>query len=69
MELLAINQSLSERRIIFVPRLLKFSHGLVYLDSVIQFSTFSKMSGFCGTVPNGPVGLVVSFNICQGLKC
>ena len=31
LELLAINHSSSERRIIFVPRLLKFSHVLVVL--------------------------------------
>ena len=31
LELLAINISSSERRIIFVPRLLKFSHVLVAL--------------------------------------
>ena len=29
LELLAINHSLSERKIVFVPRLLKFSHVLV----------------------------------------
>ena len=31
LKLLAIDHSLSERRIIFVPRLLKFSHVLVAL--------------------------------------
>ena len=31
LELLASNHSLAERRIIFVPRLLKFSHVLVVL--------------------------------------
>ena len=60
MELLAITHSSSERRIIFVFQLLKFSHVLVgyfitcmgahfpavELDNTIRFSTLSRMSGF-----------------------
>ena len=30
---------------------------------------FEGCQGSCGIVPNGPASLVVSFNICQGLKC
>ena len=30
---------------------------------------FPGFQGYCGIVPNGPAGLVVSFNIRQGLKC
>ena len=47
LELLAINQSSSERRIIFVPRLLKFSHFPAFkLNNAILFSTLSRMPGF-----------------------
>ena len=59
LELVAINHSLSERRISFVPWLLKLSHVLidfitcmgvhfpaVELDNVIRFSTLSRMLGF-----------------------
>ena len=58
-ELLAINHSLSEKRIIFVPWLLKFCHVLFFfktwtgahsptvkLDNAIRFSTLSRMSVF-----------------------
>ena len=81
LELLAIDHSSSERRIIFVPRLLKFSHVLVALTSMgVHFpavdwimrsglASFPGCQGSCGIVPNGPAGSVVSFNICQGLKC
>ena len=30
---------------------------------------FPGCQGSCSIVRNGPAGLVVSFNICQGLKC
>ena len=57
LELLAINWSSSERRIIFAPRLLQFSHVLVItcmvahfpaveLNKVIRFSILSRKSGF-----------------------
>ena len=59
LELLAINHSSSERRIIFVHQMLKFSpcfgcfitcmgahFPIVELDNVIQFSTLSRLSGF-----------------------
>ena len=58
LELLAIDHSSSERRIIFVPRWLKFSHVLVILnlhgcallhnrlDNAIRFSTLCRMSTF-----------------------
>ena len=55
-ELLAINHSSSENRIVFVPWLLKFSYVLGVHCS-------------CSIVPNGYVSLVVSFNIHQDLKC
>ena len=58
-ELLAINHSSSERRITFVPRLLRFPHcsgcfitcvgahfPAVESDNAIRFSTLSGMSGF-----------------------
>ena len=82
LELLGIDYSLSERRIIFVPQWLKFSHVLVVLQlawvrtspqsSWITRSIlapFAGCQGSCGIVSNGPAGLVVSFNIRQGLKC
>ena len=75
LELLAINQSLSEGRIIFVPRLLKFSHVLcvyfptVELDNMIWLATFPGCQGFCGIVQIGHDSYIVSFNIRQGLKC
>ena len=59
LELLAINHSLSERRFIFVPQLLKLSHMFwcfitcmgvhfltVELNNTMQFSTLSRMSEF-----------------------
>ena len=82
LELLAIDHSSSERRIIFVPRWLKFSHVLVVLQlawvrtspqlswiTQSGLAPFPGCQGSCGIVPNGPAGSVVSFNIRQGLKC
>ena len=64
LELLAINYSLSERRTIFVPQLLMFSHvvgffitclgshfSAVELDNVVHFSTFPGCQSSCGIVP------------------
>ena len=82
LELLANNHSLSERRIIFLPWLLKFYHVLVVLE-LTQVCTFLQLSwikgsglapfpgcqGSCGIVSNRLVGLVMSFNVCKGLKC
>ena len=80
LELLAINHGLSERRIIFVPRLLKFSHVLVVLQlegvhTSPQLSwitpglaPFRGCQVFCDIVPNGPSSSVVPFNKHQGLK-
>ena len=75
MELLAIDHSLSERKIIFVPWWLKFSHALVVLQlawvrtspqlSWITRSSLAPFPGYqgsCGIVPNQSTGLVVSFN-------
>ena len=82
LELLAIDHSLSEKRIIFVPQWLKFSHVLVVLQLAwvraspqlswitrSGLAPFPGCQGSCGIVSNGSAGLVVSFNICQGLKC
>ena len=82
LELLAINHSSSERRIIFVPRLLKLSHILVvlyfawvrtspHLSWIMRsnLATFPGCQGSCGKVSNGPTGSVVSFSVRQGLKC
>ena len=67
LEFLAINYSLFERRIIFVPWLLKFSmfwlfynlmgvhFPAVQLDNVIQFSTLSRMSRFLWQFQMGPL--------------
>ena len=81
LELLAMNHSSSERRISFVPRLLKFSHVLVVLGLAwvrtspqLSWIAWSRLAlfrgcwGSCSIVPNGPTGLVVSFNMCQRLK-
>ena len=82
LKLLAINHSLSERRIICVPWLLKLSHVLFFfitcmvvhfpeLSWIVQsgLAPFPGCQGSCGIVPNGPADLVISFHICQGLKC
>ena len=72
LELLAINHSFSERRIIFVPPLLlKFTHVLVVLwlawvltsphlswTTQSGLTTFPGCQGSCGIVPNGPTGLI-----------
>ena len=76
LKLLAVNYSLSERRIIFVPRLLKFSRVLVifqlaWVRTSAQLSWImrSSLACFLGSqvsyeiVPSGTVGLVVFFNI------
>ena len=72
LELLAINQSSSERSDFFVPLLLKFFHVLVVLQLawvhissqlswIMQsgFAHFPGCEGSCGIVPNEPAGLVV----------
>ena len=41
----------------------------VELDNPIRFRIFPGCLGSCGIVPDGPTGLVVSFNIGQRLKC
>ena len=77
-----MNNSSCVRRIIFVPRWLKFSHVLIVLQlgwvhtspqlSWIMRSglaPFPGCQGSCDIVPNGPAGSVISFNIRQGLKC
>ena len=82
MELLVIYDSFSDRRIIFVPWLLKFFHVLVVLqlawvrtslavelDNAIRFSTLPGCLGSSGIVLNEPAGSAISFNIRQGLKC
>ena len=82
LELLAIDHSSSKRRIIFAPRWLKFSHVVVVLQlawvrtspqlswiTQSGLASFPGCQGSYGIVPNGPAGLVVSFNIRQGLKC
>ena len=73
LEFLAINQGSSERRDIFVPRLLKLSYILVVLHLawtwtspqwswIMQSSLapFPGCQGLCGIVPNGHANLVVS---------
>ena len=79
MELLAIDHSLSVRRIIFVPWWLKFSHvlQLAWVRTFPQLSwitrsglaPFPGCQGSCGIVPNGPACSVFSFNMRQCLKC
>ena len=75
LDLLAINHSLTERRIYILPCAVCFKACMgahfpaVELDNAIWFSTLSKMSGLLWVVPNGPVSLVVSFNIRQCSKC
>ena len=77
LDFLAINQSLSERKDIFVPWLLKLPFVLVVLQlSWVLFSPqsswimqsglapFPWCQGFCGIVPNR----LVSWVIRQGLK-
>ena len=78
LELLAIDHSSSERRIIFVE-VLSCSGCFITcmgahvpaaeLDNAIWFSILSGCQDSCGIVPNGHAGSVGSFNICQGLKC
>ena len=80
MELLAINHCLSERRIIFAPWLLKFSHvvlviQLAWVRTSLQFSWIMRSSlvpfpgcqDSCGIVPNGRAGSI-SLYIRQGLN-
>ena len=82
LELLAINHSSSKRRIIFVPRLLEFSHVMVALElawvcTSMQLSWISQSGlalfpgcqGSCGIVPDGHADSVISFNIHQVFKC
>ena len=81
LELLAINHSSSKRRIIFGHWLLNFSDVLVVLElawvrTSRQFSwiarsglaPFPGYKGSSGIVKNGPVGLILTFNIHQSLK-
>ena len=66
--IVAIDHSLPERKIIFVPSLLKFSPLLSWIMRC-GLAPFPGCQGSCGIVPNGPASLVVSFNIHHGLKC
>ena len=81
LELLAINHSSFERRIISVLWLLDFSYVLVVYNlhgvcTSLQLSwvTRSALEPFpgcqhsCGIVPNGLICLVISFNVSHGLK-
>ena len=71
LELLAIDYSSSDRRTIFIPRWLKFSHVLVVLQHAwvrtspqlsgirrSDLAPFPECQGSCGIVPNGPAGFV-----------
>ena len=82
LKLLAINHSLSKRRNIFVPQLLKLSHFLVVLQlarvlNLLQLRwitrtdlvPFPGCQSSCGIISNGSGGLVVSFVIRKRLKC
>ena len=76
MKLLVINHSLSERWIVFVLRLLKFSHVLVVLlffpavelDNVIRFSTPSTMSGLLWHSSKWACQFVFFFQYMPGLE-
>ena len=81
LELLAINNSSFQRRIIFVLQLLDFSYVLVVLQlawvctsSQLSWITRCGLEPFpgcqlsSGIVPNGLMCLLISFNICHGLK-
>ena len=82
LELLPVNNSSSEKRDIFVPRLSKLYHVLLDLQlawvrtspqlSWIRRSIFAFVPGCQGSygiVPNRSAGLVIFHNIRQGLKC
>ena len=79
LELLALDHSSSEKRMIFAPWWLKFSGCFItymgahfpQLNWITQsgLAPFPGCQGSCGIVPNGAAGSVVSFSIHEDLKC